>query len=90
MGHHYSELESIVQGQEYAVKPVHQIILGHENGSLSRVGMAEEPKQPGQDATKLHHLTREVMDGVFIDPKPGMVHQYMGSMIMLHLHSHWG
>ena len=57
MGHHDSQLEGIIWVEEDAVKAIGQIILGQEQGAFGRVCMSDEPKQPGQHATKLHDFT---------------------------------
>ena len=50
--------------------------------------MSEEPEQPRQRTAELHDLTGQVKDGVFVNLKPGVVHQHTGSTIMFHLNSH--
>ena len=52
--------------------------------------MSDEPEQLGQRTAKLHDLIGEVRDGMIVNSKPGVVHQYMGSMVVFHLNSHWG
>ena len=73
------------------IRTISQIILvGHEDGPFSRVSMVDEQEQSRQCTTELHDLMREVRNGMVIDTKPGVIHQYMWLMAVFHLNGHQG